>query len=276
MTLNVTSPAKLNLFLAVGPKDEIGYHPIRSIFQAVGLYDEVLIDLDVNETSVAFEGEEIPERNTVTKAIRLMAEFTELPKMAVHIKKEIPTRAGLGGGSSNAAAVIRAVRHLIPERLSERDAFAVAEAVGADVPFFLVGGKAKAEGYGERLTPIRASKTKTWALIVKPPYSYSTPEMYEKLDAVSYHFADFPSDDKQYNDFERVICYGNDVIERIGVFGGSQCGMTGSGSAMFGLFQTEREAKQAERFVRSEDLGSAWVVPFLTREESLKITVDSV
>lgn len=271
MVLDVVCPAKLNLFLAVGPKDAIGYHPIRTVFQAVDLCDRVLIDLDVPETSVEFTGQAVPEPNTVTKALRLMAEFTDLPKMGIRIEKRIPSMAGLGGGSSNAAAVIRAVRHLVPERFGERDAFEVAAAVGADVPFFLVGGRARGEGYGEKLTPLADPKRLQWALIIKPPYSYSTSEMYAKLDAVSYHFEDFPADESQHNDFERVICYGNDVIERIGVFGGRMAGMTGSGSAMFGLFETKQEARAAQTYAGQEDLGTTWIVRLLTRAQSLAI-----
>lgn len=271
MILNVACPAKINLFLAVGPADATGYHPLRTIFQAIGLYDDVQIDTSAPETTVTFDNPEIPEQNTVTKAVRLMREFTNLPHMAITITKRIPTMAGLGGGSSNAAAVIRAVRHLVPERLTERDAFSVAEAVGADVPFFLVGGKARGEGYGELLTPLPDPKKPEWVLVVKPPYSYSTPEMYAKLDAVNYHFEDFPDTERQHNDFERVICHGNDVIERIGVFGGRSAGMSGSGSAKFGLFDSEKEAKSAEGYVRGEDLGRTWVVPTLSRQESLRI-----
>lgn len=271
MILNVCCPAKINLFLAVGPKDAIGYHPLRTIFQAIDLRDDVVIDLGVDATSVEFTWQQVPDNNTVTKAIRLMAEFTNLPKMGIKILKRIPQMAGLGGGSANAAAVIRAVRHLVPERFSELDAFAVAEAVGADVPFFLVGGKARGEGYGEKLTALPDPKPLKWVLVVKPPYSYSTPEMFSKLDAVSYHFQEFPESEKQHNDFERVICYGNDVIERISVFGGSKAGMSGSGSAMFGLFDTEAEAKTAESYVKSEDLGDTWVVQMMSRQDSLQI-----
>lgn len=271
MVLNVSCPAKINLFLAVGPKDSVGYHPLRTIFQAIDLHDEVTINLNSDRTFVEFFGIQIPENNTVTKALRLMAEFTDLPKMAIRVAKRIPIMAGLGGGSSNAAAIIRAVRHLIPERFSERDAFAVAQAVGSDVPFFLVGGKARGEGYGEKLTPLPDPRPAKWVLVVKPPYSYSTPEMYAKLDSVSYHFEEFPESDRQYNDFERVICHGNDVIERIGRFGGQMPGLTGSGSAMFGVFDSEEEARKAEGYVKSEDLGDTWVVKMLSREESLGI-----
>jgi 4-diphosphocytidyl-2-C-methyl-D-erythritol kinase len=273
MVLEVASPAKLNLFLAVGPKDAAGYHPIRTIFQAIGLYDDVAIDLDATATSVEFTGADIPPENTVTKAIRLMSEFCVLPNMAIRIDKHIPTEAGLGGGSSNAAAAIRAVRHLVPERFTERDAFSVAEAVGADVPFFLIGGCAKGEGYGERLTPLPNPLEERWALVVKPEYGHSTKEMYAALDEMEYPFAEFPGGDVRYNDFERYACDVTDRVERLLVFGADSGGMTGSGSALFGLFSDRAKADQAKARAETEQLGQAWLVPLLSRAQSLAIHV---
>ncbi len=268
MVLDVTCPAKLNLFLAVGPKDEVGYHPIRTVFQAIGLLDEVRIEIG-REPQVSFEGGGIPENNTVTKALRLLSEFADLPAMAIRIKKIIPLQAGLGGGSANAAAVIRAVRHLVPERITETDAFSVAQAVGADVPYFLVGGRAYAEGYGEKLQAL-PDPDPTWAVVVKPPYGYSTAEMYAALDLQGYPFKEFRGE-FGYNDFERNACETTDVAERLGVFGARPFGMTGSGSAVYGLFPSEEAAKTACERAKSEQLGDAWSVPLLTRKESLQI-----
>jgi 4-diphosphocytidyl-2-C-methyl-D-erythritol kinase len=271
MVLQVASPAKLNLFLAVGPKDAVGYHPIRTIFQAIGLQDEVTIDLAAEHTSIKFEGADIPENNTVSKALRLMSELCDLPKMGIRIRKNIPSEAGLGGGSSNAAAIIRTVRHLIPGALGESDAFSVARAVGADVPFFLVGGRAKGEGYGDVLTPLPDPKPE-WALVVKPPYGNSTAEMYSALDQLEYPFADFPEDDRLYNDFERNACHITDLAERLQVFGADQAGMTGSGSAVFGLFSSHAAAVIAQGRALEECIGLAWTVPLLSRAQSLTIT----
>ena len=270
MVLQVASPAKVNLFLAVGPRDAIGYHPIRTVFQAIGLFDEVAIALGVTETKVEFHGADIPANNTVTKALRLMSEFCDLPKMGIKIVKNIPSEAGLGGGSSNAAAVIRAVRHLHPERLTEVDAFAVAQAVGADVSFFLVGGRAKGEGYGEILTPLPDPEP-AWTLVLKPPFGNSTAEMYAALDQLDYPFANFPGENRLYNDFERNACHITDIAERLQVFGASQAGMSGSGSAVFGLFSTREQAETAKGRALAEELGQIWIVPFLARAESLSI-----
>jgi len=272
MVLEVASPAKLNLFLAVGQKDASGYHPIRTIFQAIGLYDDVTIDLGIGETSVEFIGANIPADNTVTKVLRLMSEFCNLPAMGIRIEKRIPMEAGLGGGSSNAAAVIRAVRHLHPERFTEADAFSVARAVGADVPFFLVGGRAKGEGYGEILTPL-PDPAEAWAVVVKPDYGHSTKEMFEALDQMDYPFVEFPETDLRYNDFERYACDVTDRVERLLVFGAESGGMTGSGSALYGLFADREKATQAKSRAEGEQLGQAWLVPLLSRAQSLAIHV---
>ncbi|MBN9502930.1 MAG: 4-(cytidine 5'-diphospho)-2-C-methyl-D-erythritol kinase [Armatimonadetes bacterium 55-13] len=270
MSLIVSCPAKLNLFLAVGPIDTRGYHPIRSIFQAVGLYDAMRIDLDVSETTVDFLGADVPESNTVTKALRLMAEYTDLPAMRIEIEKRIPSEAGLGGGSSDGAGIIRAMRYLHPERLSERDALTVAKAVGADVPFFLVGGRAKATGYGDILEPLNDPEP-SWTVIVKPSVGCSTPAMYQALDELTYEWKDFEGD-AVYNDFERVApCQCTDTIERLGVFGATNAGLSGSGSALFGLFESEDAALAAQKRAEEEQLGQVWVAPLLTRKESLSL-----
>lgn len=265
----MASPAKLNLFLAVGKKDASGYHPIRTIFQAIGLFDRVEIDLNVTATRVEFVGDSIAEQNTVSKALRLLSEFADLPQMGIRIEKVIPTQAGLGGGSSNAGAVIRAVRHLAPERITEMDAFTVAQAVGADVPFFLVGGQCRAEGYGEILEPLPDPEP-TWTLVLKPLYGHSTAEMYAALDELPYEFAEFPGV-VGYNDFERAACDTTDLAERLGIFGASTAAMTGSGSAVYGLFGSKEDALAAKSRSDAEGLGQSWVVPFLNRAESLRI-----
>lgn len=271
--LLVHCPAKLNLFLAVGPRDSRGYHPIRTIFQAVGLWDRLHVQVGGEFDRVEFDQAGIPSDNTITKAIRLMREYAELPGLTVRVEKVIPSQAGLGGGSSDGAGIIRAVRKLYPERLSESDAATVAAAVGADVPFFLVGGKARGEGYGEVLTPLPDETEPVWALIVMPPYAYSTPDMFARLDTIEYPFREFPAEPEQYNDFERVLPYGGDPMNRMGAFGGRHCGLTGSGSAQYALFDDLESAQRAMGYVEAEDLGDCSIAPFLTRNESMKLEV---
>lgn len=267
MRFRVACPAKVNLFLAVGKKDARGYHPLRTIFQAIGTYDFIEIDTEARATTVEFWGAGIPENNTVTKALRLMAEYTDIPPMKIEVFKDIPSEAGLGGGSSDAAGIIRAVRYLIPSMFSERDAMTVAQAVGADVPFFLVGGRAKGEGYGEVLTPLD-DPAPAWVVVVKPTIGCSTPAMYASLDEKDYEWRDFPTDDELYNDFERVApCECLDLIERLQVLGAKQAGLSGSGSAVFGIFESEEAAFEADDKIRDGRM-AVWHAPFLTRRES--------
>src|SRR5205823_4324849 len=106
---SILCPAKINEFLSVGPRDERGYHPIRTIFQAISVFDELTIT-GAEENSFTCNIE-LAERNTVTKALSLVKEFVDVPPLAITLKKVIPTGAGLGGGSSNAAGLLRSINH---------------------------------------------------------------------------------------------------------------------------------------------------------------------
>jgi 4-diphosphocytidyl-2-C-methyl-D-erythritol kinase len=269
--LIVPCPAKVNLFLAVGPKDRRGYHPLRTVFQSIGLFDEMRIELGGAGTSVEFASAEVPRDNTVTKTLRLLQEIVDVPPMAISVTKRIPTESGLGGGSSDAAGLIRAVTHVRPGKLAETELQSVALAVGADVPFFLVGGRASAEGYGERLTPL-PDPLPSWMVIVKPSVGCPTAAGYGKLDAIDYEWRGFPEDDVLYNDFERVApCECLEVIERLQALGAKDAGLSGSGSAVFGRFASRRDAETAAERLEGERLGRVWPVPTLTRQQSLEI-----
>ncbi|HLO99583.1 MAG TPA: 4-(cytidine 5'-diphospho)-2-C-methyl-D-erythritol kinase, partial [Fimbriimonas sp.] len=100
--MTILCPAKLNLFLSVGPLDHRGYHPIRTIFQAISLYDELEIERS-DKIEFSCDDPSVPEDNTVIKAIRLMQEIADFPPVKVKLTKRIPSQAGLGGGSSDAA-----------------------------------------------------------------------------------------------------------------------------------------------------------------------------
>jgi 4-diphosphocytidyl-2-C-methyl-D-erythritol kinase len=262
----VQCPAKVNLFLAVGPVDGRGYHPLRTVFQAVGLFDEVSIEDGVSSTEVSSDWTELPVRNTLTRTLALLSEIAPVPPLRVHLKKKIPAQSGLGGGSSDAAGLIRGIAKLINMPIPENELMSVALAVGADVPFFLVGGRARAEGYGEKLTPL-PDGPREWFVLAKPPVGCSTVEMFGALDRLSYEWRDFPVGDELYNDFERVApCECLDLIERLQALGARDAGLSGSGSAVFGRFGSEADGLRA-----AEKLGGeVWVVPSLTRAESLE------
>ncbi len=268
-TIRCLAPAKINLFLSVGRPDARGYHPLRTIFQAVGLFDVVTVAEARSETSVTFDVPGIPDINTVSRAIDLYKERFELPPLSVHVSKSIPSQAGLGGGSSDAATVLRILQRISGDALSETELARLALQIGADVPFFLVGGVAKAEGYGEVLTPLD-DEPRRWLVLARPDEGCPTGPMFEKLDSLDYAWKAFPEDHHPYNDFERVApCACIDLIERLQVHGAGRAGLSGSGSAVFGVFEDEARARHAIVGLKSEGVPWVEVAPTLSREESL-------
>lgn len=249
--MKLLAPAKINPFLAVGPPDARGYHPLRTIFQAVGLYDEIEVEPG---SGVEFVGQDVPSENTVTKALRLAREANpDLPEVAVRVTKRIPSPGGLGGGSSDAAAVLLALP------LSPEQRFGIAQRIGADVAFFLLGGRARGEGYGEILTPLPDSES-YWLVLAKPDVDCPTPEMYRKLDAVPREWRDWGKE--SYNDFERVApCECLDLIDRLASFD-APAGLCGSGATVWGRFFARESAERAANRI---DAPFVTVVPALGR-----------
>ena len=271
-------PAKVNLFLAVGSRDLIGYHPLRTVFLAVDICDEVTIeDSPTGADEIVCDWEGLPPDNTLTKSLRLLREMIPGPPLKVELKKNIPDKSGLGGGSSDAAGLLRAVNRGMDNSIERYILEDVAAAVGADVPFFLVGGMAQATGYGEKLVAL-PDPSETWLLIARPSEGVSTVNAFRDLDQMDYEWRDFPADPLDprsfYNDFERIApCESVELAERIEVHGALGSLMTGSGSAVFGLFPDQKTAINAQNQLRIEGFGISWVVRSLGREESLWTTL---
>ena len=270
--LHVHCPAKVNLFLAVGPPDRRGYHPLRTIFQAVNLYDVLEVEFSSSAgfqpVSIEVIGAELPEDNTLTKTLRLSREIFKEQPSRIRLTKNIPMQSGLGGGSSDAAGLLRALNH--DGRVPLEELEPVAAAVGADVPFFLHGGRARGERYGDRITPL-PDGAEEWYVIVKPPIGCSTPEMFAALDAKPREWRDWPQGDELYNDFERVApCECLDLIERLRVLGACDAALSGSGSAVFGRFGT-RDAAEMTRAALNSAHNEVWVTSNLGRNESLRL-----
>lgn len=274
MILSVRCPAKVNPFLAVGPPDARGYHPLRTIFQAISLSDELTVsECAPDEAGITCDWPGLPERNTVRRALDFAAEYAQLPPLRIHLKKRIPSEAGLGGGSSDAAGLLRVLPKFSLGRLSPELLHDIAAAVGADVPFFLVGGRARAEGYGERLTPLPDLEEPQWLVVLKPEVGCATGEAYARLDERPYPWREFPAEDELYNDFERVMpCDSDDWQERLLTHGARDVLLCGSGSAIFGRFPDEAGAAQARERLLGEGAKSVWVCHTLTRAESLVVT----
>ncbi len=173
------APAKLNLDLRLRPPDATGLHPIRSIFQAVDWLDLLVVE-EGDEDALVVEGADLPDDgdNLVWKAVSALG-VRDRPPLRIELHKSIAVAAGLGGGSSDAAAALAAVGEIVG--LDEATIEAAAPIVGADVPFFLQGGTALVEGYGEVITPQEQLSGFAVAIAV-PPFELATPEVYKRWD----------------------------------------------------------------------------------------------
>lgn len=259
--ISFLAPAKVNISLKVFGKRPDGLHYVRSVMVPVALYDEVTVEraapgIRVESTDPAVPG---GEGNTCHRAAARFLAWAETPEgVRVRVRKAIPAEAGLGGGSSDAAATLKGLAALTGRNPPGETLCAMAAAVGADVPFFTLGVAALAEGIGDRLTPIEW-KVPFWALIVKPGFGLSTAEGYARLgrgpggppeDVGPPSFRTWRDVEAAVeNDFEE--CWGSDrpeirrIKEALLRAGARAAGLTGSGSAVFGLFGRREDARRA-------------------------------
>ena len=181
------TPAKINLSLDITGRRPDGYHTLRSVFQTIGIYDTLTLTkttpkmpmtLTCNDPSVPCDA-----RNLVWKAAACL--LGDAPcGLSVHLEKRIPSQAGLGGGSSDCAAALHGIRELFALPVSDGELHSAAAKLGADVPFFLLGGTVLCEGIGEILTPL-APLPPHWLVIAKGSEGVSTPEGYRRLDRLA-------------------------------------------------------------------------------------------
>ncbi len=178
--LSLKAPAKINWFLHVYSLRKNGYHDIKSLIQKISLYD-VLTFVPSKDLIVITDAQIQKEENLVYKAgVLLRNEYRINMGAEIHLYKNIPVAAGLGGGSSDAALTLIGLNKLWSLELSTRELCGIAEQLGSDVPFFLYGQLALVEGRGEKITPIKAAK-KYNLLLVKPHISISTKWAYGQL-----------------------------------------------------------------------------------------------
>lgn len=187
----VLAPAKLNLMLAVGTRRDDGFHEFASILQTLDLADRVDVDIetwDSDAVDVLVEAPGVPGGDTlVTRAVQELLRRADIgARVWITIEKEIPIGAGLGGGSSDAAAALRAVHALLGPPLPEVELFEIAASIGSDVPFFLLGpgSAAFATGRGELLEPIAPAAPRAW-LLAFPNVHQSTAAVYARHDPTS-------------------------------------------------------------------------------------------
>jgi 4-diphosphocytidyl-2-C-methyl-D-erythritol kinase len=182
----VRAPAKLNLHLSVGQKRADGFHDLKTVFQAVGLYDDVeLVRADALSVTVSGEGaDEVPldDTNLAVRAVHLIADRTgNDASLAISIRKGIPVAGGCAGGSADAAAALVGCDALWGTGLSKDELAALGARLGSDVPFSLHGGTALGTGRGEQLTPVLGQGSYSWVLALTAG-GLSTPAVYGQLD----------------------------------------------------------------------------------------------
>ncbi|MFN8196427.1 MAG: 4-(cytidine 5'-diphospho)-2-C-methyl-D-erythritol kinase [Nocardioidaceae bacterium] len=190
--LTVRAPAKINLYLGVGAPRPDGFHPLVTVYQAIGLYDDLLVASDPHwsvETRVAdyISADAVPTDgdNLVDKAARRLADYhrRELTG-AVVVDKSIPVAGGMAGGSADAAAALVALDRVWRAHTSDEDLLALAAELGSDVPFALVGGAALGTGRGEIVEPIADEATWWWVVVPSAAGGLSTPEVFRRFDAM--------------------------------------------------------------------------------------------
>ena len=266
----ITFPiAKINLGLNVVEKRPDGYHDLQTVFYPVPIKDALEVqtmdegfpsdvDCDLKVTNLAIEGDE--QKNLVVRAYKLLKEdFPTLPRIHTHLWKGIPTQAGMGGGSSDCAYMIRLLNELFGLRMSDEQMIAYAARLGADCAFFIKSTPCYAEGIGERMQPI-ALDLKGWYIgVVRPDIPVPTKEAFSRIHP---HYPEKCCKEVVMepvetwkgvltNDFEESVFALHPEIgavkEELYKRGATYAAMSGSGSALFGLFR-EKPDRLSELF----------------------------
>ena len=182
--VTVIAPAKINLSLDILGVDERGYHLLDMIMQTVSLFERVTVSKKEKDITLSSNARYIPtdSKNVAVKAAMLFFEYTGIQGgVHIHIKKTVPIKAGMAGGSADAAAVLRALNKHYGNPLSILALAEIGAEVGSDVPFCVLCGTAMVEGRGERLRKL-PDLPDCFFVVCKPDFSSSTPELYRKLD----------------------------------------------------------------------------------------------
>lgn len=265
--VEVKAPAKLNLALDVVGLLPNGYHALDMTMQAITLYERVELRRS-SDLRLTLPGSRVPanEKNTAIKAALAFFDYTGLlAGVDITVHKSVPVRAGMAGGSADAAAVLVGMNELYGARLSMSELCAIGAKIGADVPFALMGGTCRVQGVGDFLKPLPPCPD-CWFTVVMPSYGVSTPEAFAAYDRVgsSVH-PDCEAQEKaiRAGDLAGICaaaanaleeCSGAADNEKIKTLlkenGALTALMTGSGAAVFGVFDTEEAAGAAAEQLR--------------------------
>jgi 4-diphosphocytidyl-2-C-methyl-D-erythritol kinase len=285
----IEAPCKINLHLSVGKKRDDGFHSIESIFATLAFSDTLRFQISGLEGEIRlFTNWETPveeildEKNLIIRAISLFREQTGFKKgLIVRLDKRIPLGAGLGGGSSDAAATLLALNLFSGAALPMSYLAIMATALGSDTPFFLTCGTAFVIGRGETVEPVK-SPERLWVVLAKPPFASDTASAYMLLDRLRAQgqieekagikreilLGALEGDSEKwpfYNDFlpvflcrelsendsaNRVIY--RDILESLRNSGAAFAGLSGTGSCCFGVFRAKNKAEEAAEKLQKE------------------------
>jgi len=247
--------AKINIGLNVVEKRADGYHNIETVFYPIGLSD--VLDVQVSEScsdysfsasGIPIDGD--PENNLIVKAYRLLRSQYQFPAIDISLAKQIPFGAGLGGGSSDAAFMLKALNQIFELKITPKKLQKIASLIGADCPVFIKNKPVFATGIGNVFTPIKLSLKGYFLLLIKPDIHVSTPEAYslvvpEKPEISLLELIQKPMNewkDLIKNDFEKSVFANHPEIEKIKNdlygMGAMYASMSGSGSSVYGIFET--------------------------------------
>lgn len=268
-SVTVLAPAKLNLSLDVVGTLPNGYHDLDMVMQTIDLYERLELRRS-QYLNLRMPGSFVPvnDKNTAVKAAIAFFNYTGLlAGVDITIHKKVPVRAGMAGGSADAAGVLVGLNELYGARLSMSELCAIGAGIGADVPFALMGGTCRVRGVGDLIKPLPPCPD-CWFVVVMPSVGISTPEAFQRYDQMGSPV--HPDCDKQEaavraDDLSGVCAAAGNALEHcsgatetpsicalLNENGALTSLMTGSGAAVFGVFEQEEQAKAAADALRGE------------------------
>lgn len=279
--MELLAPAKINLSLDIlGRRPEDGYHNLRMVMQSISLYDSVSLEPAPKAgMEVCCSEDSVPcnEKNTVVRVANAFFRETGIQHQGLlfRIEKEIPQQAGLGGGSADAAAALKLLNEKYCTGLSLQDLQQIGLHAGADIPFCLQGGTALVEGIGEKVQPLPGMPP-CQIVVCRPSAGISTKEAYEAFDRagiLASQYSEKVLDGLNHGSLKQVAANLGNAFEQVSLpqeihtiehimlqFGAAGACMTGSGSAVFGLFRELESAKACRT-----SLGGKYPFAFLCR-----------
>jgi 4-diphosphocytidyl-2-C-methyl-D-erythritol kinase len=265
----LAAPAKINLYLKVLSKRGDGYHEIETLFERISLSDRVTIELAAGPTTIACDDPRVPTgpKSLMGRAVQLFGEKTGKDlRFKISLEKNIPIGAGLGGGSSDAAAVLKGMNELAGFPLEKEALLRLAGALGADVPFFMTDSRfAYGKGRGDIVERVE-TPMEIWQVLVTPPFEVSTKDVYSKVSAFS--LTNHMGVDRIFtaffgksnisaiaenlcNDLQAVTLRDFPVLGRVFSAlekeGARGVLLSGSGPTVFGIFEHEKAEKAGEK-----------------------------